>query len=107
MLFQILFTLSIRFFLFDFVLFKNLRNYLITKGYFFRKLLSCPFCQGFWCGLGTFLAAHTISFTLSFLISMLSFGFVTAYLSLISTAIFYPLIDKYEDKYAPLKRPQS
>jgi len=97
MLFDILLVLSIRFFLFDFILFKSLRNYFKTKGYFFRKLLSCPFCQGFWCGLGIFLTAHTISLNLSFLLSLLSFGFVTAYLGLITTAIFYPLIERFEE----------
>jgi hypothetical protein len=102
MLFQILLTLSIRFFLFDFVLFKGLRNYLKTKGYFFRKLLSCPFCQGFWSGLGVFLTTHLITFNLSFLLPMLSFSFVTAYLSMMTTAIFYPLIDKFEKNYHTL-----
>lgn len=102
MLLQMLLTLSIRFFLFDFVLFKGLRNYLKTKGYFFRKLLNCPFCQGFWSGLGVFLTTHLITFKLSFVLSMLSFGLVTAYLSLLTTAIFYPLIDKFEKNYGAL-----
>lgn len=102
MLFQILLTLSIRFFLFDFVLFKGLRNYLKPKGYFFRKLLSCPFCQGFWCGLGVSLSTHITSVNLWFLVPMLSFGFVTAYLSMMTTAIFYPLIDKFEKNYGTL-----
>jgi len=103
MLFQMLLTLSIRFFLFDFILFKDLRNYLKTKGYFFRKLLSCPFCQGFWSGLGVFLTNYVISSNLNYLQSMLSFGFVTAYLSMMTTAIFYPLIDKYEKNYNTFK----
>lgn len=94
-----LLTLSIRFFVFDFVLFKRIRNYLKTKGYFFRKLLSCPFCQGFWSGLGVFLSTQLIVYNVGFLLSMLSFGFVTAYLSITITAIFYPLIDKYEKYY--------
>jgi hypothetical protein len=102
MLFNMLLALSIRFFLFDFVLFKGIRNFLNKKGYFFRKLLGCPFCQGFWCGLGIFLTTHIISFKLSFLLSMLSFGFVTAYLSLMTTAIFYPLIEKFEEKNGTL-----
>jgi len=102
MLFNMLLTLSIRFFLFDFILFKGLRNYLNSKGYFFQKLFSCPFCQGFWCGLGIFLTAHRVSFNLSFLLSMLFFGFVTAYLSLITTAVFYPLIEKFEEKNGTL-----
>ena len=102
MLFQILLVLSIRFFLFDVILFKNIRNYLHTKGYFFRKLLSCPFCQGFWCGSGVFLTSHVISINQSFFLYMISFGFVTAYLSLVSTAIFYPLIENMRKKSCPL-----
>ena len=102
MIFAMLLTLSIRFFLFDFILFKDLRDYLNTKGYFFRKLFSCPFCQGFWCGLGIFLIANEITINISILLSMFSFGFVTAYLSLLTTVIFYPLIEKYEEKNAPL-----
>jgi hypothetical protein len=101
MLYQILLSLSIRFFLFDFKLFRGFRDYLSIKGYFFRKLLNCPFCQGFWCGLGVFLTVHKISFDLCFLLSMLSLGFVTAYLSLMTIAVFYPLIDKFEDQYEP------
>lgn len=101
MVFQILLALSMRFFLFDFILFRNFRSYLSTKGYFFRKLLSCPFCQGFWCGLGVFLATHTIALNLGYFLFMIGFGFVTAYLSLMSIAVFYPLIDKFEDQYEP------
>ncbi len=102
MAFQVLLTLSVRFFIFDFVLFKDLRNYLKTKGYIYRKLLSCPFCQGFWSGLGVFLATHFITYNIKFILLMLSFGFVTAYLSMITTAIFYPLIDKYEKSFDTL-----
>jgi len=103
MLYDLLLVLSLRFFLFDFVLFKSIRNTLKTKGYVFKKLLSCPFCQGFWCGLAVFLATHPITLNLGGLLSMLSFGFITAYLSMMTTAIFYPLIDKYEKKYSDFK----
>ncbi|KUO62556.1 MAG: hypothetical protein APF84_02065 [Gracilibacter sp. BRH_c7a] len=93
----ILLTLSIRFFLFDFILFKRVREYLKTRGYFFKKLLGCPFCQGFWCGLAVYLATNSISFHWQQLTSWLGFGFITAYLGLISAAVFYPLIQKYEE----------
>ncbi|HHT62417.1 MAG TPA: hypothetical protein GXZ75_01775 [Clostridia bacterium] len=106
MIFQIILVLSIRFFLFDFPLFKGFRIYLSKKGYIFWKLLRCPFCQGFWCGLGVFLASHPISLNLSFFLGMLSFGFVTAYLSLMTAAIFYPLINKFEEIYAPFDNHQ-
>lgn len=95
--FAILLTLSIRFFLFDFILFKGIREYLKKKGYFFKKLFGCPFCQGFWCGLGVYLATQPISLYWQQLAAFLGFGFVTAYLGLISAAIFYPLIQKYEE----------
>jgi hypothetical protein len=97
MIFAIFLSLSIRFFLFDFILFKGIREYLKKKGYFFRKLLGCPFCQGFWCGLGVYLITQQFSLHWQQLVAFLSFGFVTAYLGLISAAVFYPLIQKYEE----------
>lgn len=96
MVMEILLALSIRFFLFDFILFKRIREFLKQKGYFFKKLLGCPFCQGFWCGLGVYLAHHTLSLHWQEIAAWLSFGFVTAYLSLICAAAFYPLISKFE-----------
>ncbi len=98
MAFQLLLALSIRFFIFDFVLFKRIRNVLRTKGYFFRKLLACPFCQGFWCGLGVFLSFHPAALTLSYGTALLAFGFVSAYLGLLAAVIFYPLIEKFEQR---------
>jgi hypothetical protein len=49
--------------------------------------------------MGVFLTTHLITFELSFLLPMISFGFVTAYLSMMTTAIFYPLIDKFERNF--------
>lgn len=102
MIFSMLLALSIRFFLFNFILFEGVRKYLNTKGYIFRKLFSCPFCQGFWCGLGVFLATYGISFQISSLLFMLSFGFVSAYLGLLTTVVFYPIIEKYEEIVVPV-----
>ncbi|UWG98127.1 hypothetical protein LPY66_04805 [Dehalobacter sp. DCM] len=104
MILEILFALSLRFFFFDFVLFKRIRNYLKGKGYFFRKLFGCPFCQGFWCGLGIFLLHRTIHFSWSWLLDFLAFGFICAYLSLILAVTIHPLLQKYErDSGIPLK----
>ncbi len=95
--FELLLAISIRFFLFDFILFKKIREYLKPKGYFFKKLLSCPFCQGFWCGLGVYLVYHSaFSFSWQNILSFLGFGFISAYLGLLTAVIFYPIIDKYE-----------
>lgn len=102
MLFLLLLALSIRFFLFNFILFAGVREYLRTKGYVFNKLFSCPFCQGFWCGLGVFLATYGISLQVSYLLFLLSFGFVSAYLGLLTTVVFYPLIEKYEEIVVPV-----
>jgi len=104
MVLECLLALSLRFFLFDFILFKKLRIYLKQKGYFFRKLLSCPFCQGFWCGLGVYLCNNTIGQTFEQIITLFSFGFVCAWLGLISAVVLHPLIKIYErDADMPLQ----
>lgn len=104
MLFELLLALSLRFFLFDFVLFKPVRNYLKKKGYFFRKLFGCPFCQGFWCGLAVFLYYHSICFSLPQIITFFAFGFISAYLGLAAAVTLHPLIQKYErDSGMPLQ----
>jgi hypothetical protein len=104
MCFEFLLALSIRFFLFDFILFKGIRETLKKKGYFFRKLLGCPFCQGFWCGLGVFLYFHSLTFSWTGCLELLSFGFVSAYLGLAAAVILHPLIAKYEqDSGMPLQ----
>lgn len=94
-----LLTLSLRFFLFDFVLFRPVRDRLNTQGYILHKLFHCPFCQGFWTGLGVYVCTHSkdLAFTVQYGSSWLTFGFITAYLSLMTTAIFYPLIEKFEN----------
>lgn len=98
MVFYLLLALSIRFFLFDFILFKGIREYLRKKGYFFKKLFGCPFCQGFWCGLGVYLAAHPITIDWTKIATWLSFGFISAYLGLATTVTLDPLIQRYEQK---------
>ncbi|NLI92467.1 MAG: hypothetical protein GX434_09775 [Peptococcaceae bacterium] len=104
MIYELLLALSIRFFFFDFVLFKKIREFLKQKGYFFRKLLNCPFCQGFWCGLGAFLYFHSFHLCWSDVISFLSFGFISAYLGLSTAVILHPLIQRYEnDSGMPLQ----
>lgn len=98
MLFQFLLALSIRFFLFDFVLFKPFREFLKKSGYFFRKLFGCPFCQGFWCGLGVYLCYYPVEPTFRFLVSIFCFGIISAYLGLALAVMLNPLIQKYENQ---------
>lgn len=88
---NIFLTLSIRFFLFDFILFKTIRNYLMEKHYIFKKLFSCPFCQGFWSGILIFIFSNKIDF-----IPMLKFSFITAFLSLTWAISTHQLIKNYE-----------
>jgi hypothetical protein len=98
MVYELLLALSLRFFFFDFILFKPIREALKTKGYFFRKLFGCPFCQGFWCGLGVDLYHHSFSFVWPQIITFLSFGFISAYLGLATAVALNPLIQKYEQE---------
>lgn len=95
-LFMVLLTLAIRFFVFDFVLFKRPRNWLKERGWFFRKLLSCPFCQGFWTGLIIYAVLSPYEFTLMAFIMHISYGFITAYLSLVITVWLDPHLFEYE-----------
>jgi len=104
MFYQFLLALSIRFFFFDFILFKAIRESLKQRGYFFRKLFGCPFCQGFWCGLGVFLYFHSVKLDCQDIINFFSFGFISAYLGLFSAVMLHPLIQKYEkDSGMPLQ----
>ena len=96
MVLEFLLALSIRFFLFDFVLFKRIRNYLKQKGYVFCKLFSCPFCQGFWCGLAVYIYFHGLVLNWSHISSLFCFGFVSAYLGLVTAVVLEPLINYYE-----------
>jgi hypothetical protein len=94
MLASVILTLSIRFFLFEFILFKKIRETLTTKHYIFKKLFSCAFCQGFWCGLLVYLINYHPVFSL---LSWFEFGFITAFLSFTWVMIMDPLITKYEE----------
>lgn len=95
MILDLLFVVSIKFFIFDYVGFASLRKKLFNlNNYIISKLLKCPFCQGFWCGLFT----HIIKYDTS-LIHSWYFGFCTAIICLCWNVIFWPLIDKYEETY--------
>lgn len=92
---ELLLTLSIRFFLFDFVLFKTVREYLKYTNYIFAKLFSCTYCQGFWCGL-------IISLCKNWSASIwnhLEFAFAAAIVSFTWTVIVNPFIKKYESDH--------
>lgn len=91
---DILLALGIRFFLFDFILFKKIREHLQKNSYIFKKLFSCTFCQGFWCGLIISLAKSQV-FPLW---PHLEFAFVTAIVSFTWTVVMDPFIVKYEEK---------
>lgn len=95
---DLLFTLSIRFFLFDFILFKGLRKILTHRSYVFRKLFSCTFCQGFWTGLAVSLMSHSCSYWLH-----LRFAFISAILALTWTVLMDSFIREFEkDRDLPM-----
>lgn len=88
----ILLTLGIRFFLFDFILFKKIRDHLKKSSYIFKKLFSCTFCQGFWCGLFVSLAKNPLVPVLPHI----EFAFITAIVAFTWTVAMNPLICQYE-----------
>lgn len=94
LLYNLLLALSIRFFLFDFILFKKLRNHLQKDSYIFKKLFSCTFCQGIWCGLIISLFKNPM-FPL---VPHLEFAFITALTSFTWTILMHPYIVQFEEK---------
>jgi len=50
----LLFTLAVYglcFILMHGTIFNNIRNYCIERSSWFKDLITCPICLGFWCGL--------------------------------------------------------
>lgn len=95
---DLIFALSIRFFLFDFILFKRWREFLRERHYFFRKLFCCTYCQGFWCGLAVSLAGRECIAW-----HHIEFAFVSAFLSLTCTVLMEPFIREFEsDRDLPM-----
>lgn len=95
MVYNLLLVLGIRFFLFDFILFKKIREHLQKNSCIFRKLFRCTFCQGFWCGLIVSLAKNNIFPVLPHF----EFAFITAIASFTWTVVMYPFIVQYEEKH--------
>lgn len=94
-LLDILFACSIKFFIFDFSHLRWMRDFLLSAdNWFINKLFKCPYCQGFWCGFLT----HGFKYHNS-IFEDVFFGFCIAIICLCWNAIFWPLIDKYEQKY--------
>ena len=54
MFLYILYAVAVRAFLFE-IKFVDARTWLAGKHRLFDIFLSCPFCNGFWCGLATYL----------------------------------------------------
>lgn len=95
---DLIFALSIRFFLFDFILFKNWRDFLKRRYYFFRKLFSCTYCQGFWCGIVVSLLNHNPPTWYN-----LKFAFISAVAAFTWTVIMEPFIRDFEkDRDLPM-----
>jgi len=80
----LLYSLALRFFLFEFKTFEKLRVAL-KKISLVRIFLECPFCNGFWCGL--FIYATFIGFTFEMILFGFSVGFLSFVLHLITTKL--------------------
>ncbi|MTV48426.1 hypothetical protein GJ688_05440 [Heliobacillus mobilis] len=93
MLVDLLFALAIRFFVFDFILFKPVRERLKSLHYLLKKLLSCPFCQGFWCGLFVYLWNHYPFYSFA---EFIQFGFIVAFCAFTWSVVMHPLIEYFE-----------
>jgi len=90
---DLLFILGIRFFLFDFILFKNIREYLKIY-YVFKKLFDCTFCQGFWCGL-----AYSVAMSSLPVWQDIIFAFISAIVCFTWTMALYPYIRRFEKEH--------
>ncbi len=84
----ILFVQGLRFLVFDHKLFRGLRLYLESFD-FFRTLLTCAFCQGFWLAFFTFLFYGDI-------VNAGMWGFGSGIISMTWCALVIPKIDEYE-----------
>lgn len=95
-------VLSLRFFIFDFYLFKSIRNKLLSfNNYFITKLLQCSFCQGFWIGIlyyVYFCYTNHIIFDYFLVIDILKFGFANAIVNFTWYASTDKLISDMEKK---------
>ncbi len=84
----LLFAQGLRFLIFDYRLFRPLREYI--KDYpLLSTLLKCPFCQGFWCGFFSFLYYG--------LIDAFLWGIGSGIISLTWFALIIPKLDEIED----------
>lgn len=109
---ELLTNQGLRFFLFDFILFKPLRKKLEKKSWIFKKLFSCPFCNGFWTSvitrsvvlvkirLGSRAFRPKKVFTLEQFVDMFILGIVSGFISITWYSIIIPLIEIMEERDA-------
>lgn len=92
--YYLLLSLSLRFFLFDFLKTRWIRIWIFKKNiWIINELFKCQYCQGFWCGL-----LVGLLFIRPFnLLELIMFMFISAYLSLFTCIIFYPMIENFEN----------
>ena len=87
-------ALSIRFFIFDFYLFRSYRESLKDDHWIWNKLFQCPFCQGFW----STLIVYPWIVENGSLIQLPFVMFAGAYISLLLAVFIDTHIDKWELK---------
>ena len=81
-----IFAVSLRAFLFE-IKFSYLRHVLKQKHRLFDTFLSCSFCNGFWCGVVTYLLYSGVESVTGF-ITMLFFSISTGAISYYLTKAF-------------------
>lgn len=84
----LLFAQGMRFLLFDYKLFRHIREYLSGVP-LLSTLLRCPFCQGFWCGFFIFIPSAGI-------IDGFIWGIGSGIIALTWYALVIPKLDEIE-----------
>jgi hypothetical protein len=98
LVFDVIFILSLRFFLFDMYVFKPVREWLRALGWpLMNKWLICPFCHGFWCGCIFYAIMYGVPDFVG-LVIMIEYGFVIAFLSFTWVACMDKAIRDMENK---------
>lgn len=106
LLILLIMTIAMRYFLFEIKFFK-VRKWLMDKSRLWNIFLNCPFCNGFWTGLFTYLIflnsvilKYDSGWALIYNIAFLLYFATTVGASSYLIEKFFNLIEK-EDSYSP------
>ena len=94
----LLFAQGLRFLLFDYKLFRPIRDKVINVPVL-STLLRCPFCQGFWCGFFAFLPLYEYCYLEDYLYGIFQsfmWGLGSGIIALTWYALVIPKLDEIE-----------